>query len=323
MDSIVKNVREPYIGLFCRNLVQVRTDHTRCRGSYACSKACCHHFFAFKSIHAGPFCLTWPNALQVFFAVWQQREVQPQMRKLLSMWEGTFPQQLLSVLKQKTQQPALLQNTGLPRPGPSAQYQSNPQAQYQSNQWNRSQGPTHQPVPSGGRNGYPNESHILRQPARPTSASYQHSQNAYQHPANVQPGAQGRSEAMHAWRLQGGAPAGYAMTQQSGSQPLVLPHLLSSLLSSGLLTVPASVSIAPPAPQAAGPAVYYTHPPSRAATPEAVTAEGCNFVPSRLKVLSLFLLHSLLQLHSCFCVAGVVCIWHLLACCLCLVADVR
>ena len=240
---------------------------------------------------AGPFCLTWPNALQVFFAVWQQREVQPQMRKLLSMWEGTFPQQLLSVLKQKIQQPALLQNTGLPRPGPSAQYQSNPQAQYQSNQWSHSQGPTHQPILSGGRNGYTTESHILRQPARPTSAS----QNAYQHPANFQPGAQGRSEAMHAWRPQGGAPAGYAMTQHSGSQPLVLPHLLSSLLSSGLLTVPASVSIAPPAPQAAGPAVYYTHPPSRAATPEAVTAEDCKFVPSRLKVLSLFLLQSLLQ----------------------------
>lgn len=28
VDSIVKNVKEPYIGLFCRNLVQVRTDHT-------------------------------------------------------------------------------------------------------------------------------------------------------------------------------------------------------------------------------------------------------------------------------------------------------
>lgn len=249
---------------------------------------------------AGPFCLTWPNAMQVFFAVWQQSAVQPQMRKLLSMWEGTFPQQLLSVLKQKIQQPALLQNTALPRPGPPAQYQSNPQAQYQSNQWSHSLVPTHQPVPSGGRNGYPTESHMLRQTGRPTSASYQHSQYAYQHPASFQPGAQGRSEALHAWRPQEGAPAEHAMTQQSGSQPLVLPHLLSSLLSSGLLTVPASVSIAPPAPQAAGPAVYYTHPPSRAATPEAVTAEGCNFVPSRLKVLSLFLLEKLLQLHTLF-----------------------
>ena len=36
VDSIVKNVKEPYIGLFCRNLVQVRIDHT---GGLACLAA--------------------------------------------------------------------------------------------------------------------------------------------------------------------------------------------------------------------------------------------------------------------------------------------
>ena len=247
---------------------------------------------------AGQFCLTWPDALQVFFAVWQQREVQPQMRKLLLMWEGVFPQQLLDVLKQKVEQPTLVPNTEMPRFGAPAQYHSHPQMQYQSSHWSRSQGPTHQPVSSGGRNVYPSESNIPHQSGRPMSAAHQHPQYAYQHPASFQPAAQSKSGPMHEWRLQQAAPAQYPMTQQPSSQPLVLPHLLSSLLSSGLLTVPASVSIAPPAPQAAGPAVYYTHPPSRAATPEAVTAEDCNFVPSRLKVLSLSLLQKLLQMHS-------------------------
>ncbi|KAL3131128.1 hypothetical protein ABBQ38_000433 [Trebouxia sp. C0009 RCD-2024] len=236
VDSIVKNVQEPYISLFCRNLAQV------------------------------------------FFAVWKLREVQPQMRKLLSMWEGIFPQQLLSILKRKTEQPELMQSSGLRR--------SDPPVQYQSNQWSRSQGSVHQPVSTSGRNGYPTESHTYHQRGRPMSASYQHPQYAYQHSASLQPpgmGVQNTSAPTRTWHQQQGAPAQFAVTQQPSSQPLVLPQLLSSLLSSGLLTVPDSVSIAPPVPQAAGPAVYYTHPPSRAATPEAVTAEACNFVPSRLK----------------------------------------
>lgn len=213
------------------------------------------------------------------------------MRKLLSMWEGIFPQQLLSILKQKTEQPALMQSSG-PR-------RIDPAVQYQSSQWSRSQGSIHQPVSSSGRNGYPTESHTY-QSGRPMSALYQHPQYAYQHSASLQPpgmGVQNTSAPTGTWHQQQGARAQFAVTQQPSSQPLVLPHLLSSLLSSGLLTVPESVSIAPPAPQAAGPAVYYTHSPSRAATPEAVSAEGCNFVPSRLKVLSLSLC-KLLQLHA-------------------------
>lgn len=219
------------------------------------------------------------------------------MRKLLLMWEGIFPQQLLNVLKQKVEQPKLGQNSGMPRSGPPAQYHSNPQAQFPSIHWTRSQGPAQQPVSSSGRNGYPTESHIPHQSGRQMSAAHQRPQYVYQHPASFQPADHSKPGPMHEWRSQEAARAQYPMTQQSSCQPLVLPHLLSSLLSSGLLTVPASVSIAPPAPQAAGPAVYYTQPPSRAATPEAVTAEDCNFVPSRLKVLSLFLLQKLLQMH--------------------------
>lgn len=217
------------------------------------------------------------------------------MRKLLSMWEGIFPQQLLSILKRKTEQPELMQSSGLRR--------SDPPVQYQSNQWSRSQGSVHQPVSTSGRNGYPTESHTYHQRGRPMSASYQHPQYAYQHSASLQPpgmGVQNTSAPTRTWHQQQGAPAQFAVTQQPSSQPLVLPQLLSSLLSSGLLTVPDSVSIAPPVPQAAGPAVYYTHPPSRAATPEAVTAEACNFVPSRLKVLSLSLC-KWLQLHALVC----------------------
>lgn len=219
------------------------------------------------------------------------------MRKLLLMWEGIFPQQLLNVLKQKIEQPKLVPTTEMPRSGAPAQYYSHRPTQYQSTHWTRSQGPTHQPVSSSGRNGYPTESNIPHQSGRPMSASYQHPQYAYQHPASFQPAAQSKSGPTHEWQPQQAAPAQYSMTQQPSSQPLVLPHLLSSLLSSGLLTVPASVSIAPPAPQSAGPAVYVTHPPSRAATPEAVTAEDCIFVPSRLKVLSLSLPSQLLQMH--------------------------
>lgn len=214
------------------------------------------------------------------------------------MWEGIFPQQLLNVLKQKTEQPALMQTSVLSRTGPPVQYQSS--------QWSHPQGSTDQPVSSSSQNGYPTKSHIY-QSGRPMSASYQHPQYAYQHAASRHlpaVGAQSTYAPTRQWHPQQGAPAQYAMTQQPSSQPLVLPHLLSSLLSSGLLTVPESVSIAPPAPQAAGPAVYYTHPPSRAATPEAVTAEGCNFVPSRLKVLSLSLLQEVLHALVSLCCRG-------------------
>lgn len=238
------------------------------------------------------------------------------MRKLLSMWEGIFPQQLLSLLKQRIEQPFQARSTGLPRTGPPAQYQSN--------QWRQSQGPVHQPASSSGRSGYPFESHTPHETGRPMSASYQQPQYAYQRPASFQPAgmpAQSTSAPTREWYPQQGAAAQYAVPQQPSSQPLVLPHLLSSLLSSGLLTVPASVSIAPPAPQVAGPAVYYTHPSSRAATPEAITAEDCKFVPSRLKVLSMSLLQELLQLHEwCLCCRDCL---HLASACMLLESCLR
>lgn len=223
------------------------------------------------------------SPLQVFFVVWQQREVQPQLRKLLAMWEGIFPQQLLNVLKQRVEQPVPAENAGMPRSGHSAQHQSN--------QWAQSQGPVHQPISFDTRNGYHAESRLT---GRPMSASYQRPQYAHQQPAAFAASAapvQSRQAPGHLWQSQQGAHVQYANVQQPSSQPLVLPNLLSSLLSSGLLTVPASVSIAA-GPQAAGPALTYSHPQSRAATPEAVTAEDCKFVPSRLKVLSWSLYHN-------------------------------
>ncbi len=68
--------------------------------------------------------------------------------------------------------------------------------------------------------------------------------------------------------------------------------------------MPPSVSIAPSGLSAA-PAVFYTHPPSRAPTPEAVDPEDCKFVPSRLKVLSWPLVAALANLHILF-AAGVI-----------------
>ncbi|KAL0047616.1 hypothetical protein WJX82_007810 [Trebouxia sp. C0006] len=156
VDSILKNVKEPYISLFCRNLTQV------------------------------------------FFDVWQQREVHPQLLKLLATWDGIFPAQLLSVLKQRVGQ------------------------------------------------------------AVPSQAS----------------GNAGQAQSSH-WGQR---------VASNDQQPV----------SSGLLTVPPSVSIAPSGLSAA-PAVFYTHPPSRAATPEAVDPEDCKFVPSRLKEYNPAVLANLME----------------------------
>ena len=227
--------------------------------------------------------------------MWQQREVQPQLRKLLAMWEGIFPQQLLNVLKQRISQPVPAQSAGTSSIGQGAWYHSN--------QWSHSQGSSDHPASTSGRNGYHTESHVT---GRPMSATYQDPRYP-QHPSSFQQApmaAQARSGPTQ-WPEQV-APVQYAAPQQPSSQPLVLPNLLSSLLSSGLLTVPASVSIAPAGAQAATPAVFYTHPQSRAATPEAVNAEDCMFVPSRLKVLSWSLCCICLSLV--YCNAGVFCI---------------
>ena len=223
--------------------------------------------------------------VQVFCDVWQQRQVHPQLLKLLATWEGIFPPQLLAVLKQRV-------NQGVPTP-----VTGNPlhASQAHSNQWSLRVGNEQQPVSSvttsvpstSGRNGYYAAPQVT---GRLMSASYQHPQHAQQRQSGLQPGyaAPQGQPTQRPWQphqaVQQAASAQYP--QQPSCQPLVLPNLLSSLLSSGLLTVPPSVSIAPSGMLPAMPAVSYTHPPSRAGTPEAVDPEDCKFVPSRLKVLS-------------------------------------
>ncbi|KAL0041726.1 hypothetical protein WJX79_002516 [Trebouxia sp. C0005] len=139
VDSILKNVKEPYISLFCRNLIQV------------------------------------------FFDVWQQREVHPQLLKLLATWDGIFPPQLLTVLKQRVAQDVPRQATGN-----ALQF-----GQAQSSDWSQRAENGQQPVsltnsniPStSGRNGYYAAPHVT---GRLMSASYQHPQ---QRQDSFQPGA--------------------------------------------------------------------------------------------------------------------------------------
>jgi len=207
--------------------------------------------------------------------------VHPQLLKLLATWDGIFPPQLLTVLKQRVAQDVPSQANG----------NALQSGQAQSSHWGQRVANDQQPVSStntsipstSGRNGYYAAPHVT---GRLMSASYQHPQqrqDSFQSGyAAPQAQASQRQWQSHQAAQQAGS---VQYSQQSSCQPLVLPNLLSSLLSSGLLTVPPSVSIAPSGLSAA-PAVFYTHPPSRAATPEAVDPEDCKFVPSRLKVLS-------------------------------------
>lgn len=237
--------------------------------------------------------------MQVFGDVWQQRQVHPQLLKLLATWEGIFPPQLLAVLKQRV-------NQGVPTP-----VTGNPlhASQAHSNQWSLRVGSEQQPVSSvttsvpssSGRNGYYAAPQVT---GRLMSAAYQHPQHAQQRQSGLQSGyaAPQGQPTQRPWQphqaVQQAESAQYP--QQPSCQPLVLPNLLSSLLSSGLLTVPPSVSIAPSGVLPAMPAVSYTHPPSRAVTPEAVDPEDCKFVPSRLKVLSWPLVIAAANALSCF-----------------------
>lgn len=258
LDSIVKNVKEPYISLFCRNLVQVFSD------------------------------------------AWQQREVHPQLLKLLSMWEGIFPSQLLKVLKQRTQ-PAQVSHQ------PAGLITSN-QVDPRATPWQQPSGPGALPK-TGSSNGYYAGQHSAH-----TGASTYQTQplqlNGLQHiyPAPQAWPVAGQMLPRPSYAVQQQGPVQH-LTQQPSSQPLVLPNLLSSLLSSGLLTVPPSVSIAQVGQLPATPAVSYSHPSSRAGTPEAMSPDGSKFISSRLKVLSWSLIISCLLhvvkllclLHSCIC----------------------
>ena len=191
------------------------------------------------------------------------------------MWEGIFPPQLLNILKQHIHHPA-----------PNAGVQQRP-ALMSTNQVASTALPQqhvtssvldHMPSTSG-RNGY----YAASQAAHSIPASYQTSQLVRQQhgPQHGYAAAQAGLASGHSTR-----PQQQVQTQQASSQPLVLPNLLSSLLSSGLLTVPPSVSIAQPGQLPAAPSVSYSHPVSRAGTPEAVSLDGSKFIPSRLKVLS-------------------------------------
>ena len=222
----------------------------------------------------------------------------PQLLKLLATWDGIFPAQLLSVLKQRVGQAVPSQASGN-----AGQAQSSHWGQRVASNDQQPVSSTTTNIPStSGRNGYCAAPHVT---GRLMSASYQHPQ---QRQDSFQSGyaAPQAHPSQQQWQShQAAQQAGSAQySQQSSCQPLVLPNLLSSLLSSGLLTVPPSVSIAPSGLSAA-PAVFYTHPPSRAATPEAVDPEDCKFVPSRLKVLSWPLVAALAKLNMLF-AAGVI-----------------
>lgn len=251
IDSIVKNVKEPYIGLFCRNLIQVFSD------------------------------------------CWKQREVQAQLLKLLAMWEGIFPSQLLNVLKQRVKQAVPDQPTA--SHVHSAPAHSSLWAHIDTSQQRPVSSHTTNMPSTSGRNGYYAAPQAPYQTGQTMSASYQQPQRVQQHHTGFHPAFSVPQDKppndQASWQphqvAQQARSAGHLHpSQQPSCQPLVLPNLLSSLLSSGLLTVPPSVSISPAGRLSAAPAVSYTHPPSRAGTPETVGPDDCKFVPSRLKVLS-------------------------------------
>ena len=240
--------------------------------------------------------------LQIFTDAWRHRELQPQLSKLLGMWNGIFPQQLLDRMHQVVKQNSPAHMSGRQHIAPQSSAQAQTVQQY-AGQWRPpAEAPAVQAVPSypgfGTSTSAGGQFTAAQQPVYATlrsniPASAQHGAltNGYAHPVRqavpVQPG----------WQQQAVHSTHYTQApMQPSSQPMVLPNLLTSLLSSGLLSVQQPVSFASAAPFAAAPAVSYTHPPSRLGTPEAVNPEDCKFVPSRLKVLS-WLSFSLM--HAC------------------------
>lgn len=218
--------------------------------------------------------------------IWRHQELHPQLLKLLSMWDGIFPKQLLDRMHHIVKQTSAVQTSGRQNIPPT---HHSAQAAQQGKQWRPTAGAAPlQTVPT-----YP--SHGTSTTGRDTYATVQ--QPAYlaaMPPASVQyggpvngysyPGGNG-GHMQRSWQQQPAALQSHLVQPQvqPSSQSMVLPNLLSSLLSSGLLSVQQPVSLA--SVPSAAPAVLYTHPQSRAGTPEAVNAEDCKFVPSRLKVL--------------------------------------
>ena len=243
--------------------------------------------------------------LQIFIDIWRHKELHPQLLKLLGMWDGIFPKQPLDRMHQAVKQSSPAQMSGRQNI-PPMQYPAQAQpVQQHSGQWRPTPGapPLQAVAPyvthgastsgSGPYTAVQQPVYTTRKSTPPASVQYVGPSNSYNY---AHPGSRG-GHAQAAWQQQPPLvqQSHYPPAQvQQSSQPMVLPSLLTSLLSSGLLSVQQPVSFAPALSTA--PVVSYTHPPSRAGTPEPINPEDCKFVPSKLKVLS-WLLSSVM--HVC------------------------
>lgn len=225
--------------------------------------------------------------LQIFLDIWRHRELHPQLLKLLAMWNGIFPKQLLDVLQRTVKQTSLAQPSGRQIMSSTQYHAYNQPAQQE---WRPAAAPypsyTAEPASTSGRDLYAAVQQQNYGPRGLTPPEFvQFAATGHGYPAYANVTGQGGA-VQQPWQYQ--LPAHQrpdATSLPSSCQPLVLPSLLSSLISSGLLTaqqpVPsAAVSVLPTAP-----AVSYAQ-PGRAATPEFVDPEDAKIVPSRLKVLS-------------------------------------
>lgn len=226
------------------------------------------------------------GVMQIFVDIWRHKELHPQLLKLLSMWNGIFPQQLVDRMHHTVKQNSPAQMSGRQNIPPA--YHSAQPAQH-SSVWK----PTAGAAPLQAIPAYHSSRDISIRGRAAYAAVQQTPYGASVAPVSVQYGASANNHLYpgppggHTQNWQqaaAGQPYSVRAVNQPSSQTTVLPDLLSSLLSSGLLSVQQPVSFA--SVPSAAPAVSYTHPQSRAGTPEAVNPEDCKFVPSRLKVLS-------------------------------------
>ena len=224
--------------------------------------------------------------------IWRHQELHPQLTKLLGMWDGIFPKQLLDRIHQAVKQSSPAQMSGRQNIPPMRYPAQAQPVQQHSGQWRPTSGApplqavapyaTHATSNRGPYTAVQQPVYTARESTPPASAQYVAPPNGYNY---AHPGTQGPPQWQHQQSLMQQSVYPPAQVQQS-SQPMVLPSLLTSLLSSGLLSVQQPVSFAPVATSSTAPVVSYTHPASRAGTPEPINPEDCKFVPSRLKVSS-------------------------------------